>query len=58
MATNELKLERIAYCAGMDPEDYKAACSITPGVSHIDYPNYDKIHENRKRALAYIGKKE
>ena len=45
MATNELKLERIAYCAGMDPEDYKAACSITPGVSHIDYPNYDKTYQ-------------
>ena len=45
MATNELKLERIAYCAGMDPEDYKAACSITPGVSPIDYPNYDKTYQ-------------
>ena len=45
MATNELKLERIAYWAGMDPEDYKAACSITPGVSHIDYPNYDKTYQ-------------
>ncbi len=45
MATNELKVERIAYCSGMDPEDYKAACSITPGVSHIDYANYDKTYE-------------
>ena len=45
MATNELKLDRIAYCSGMDPEDYKATCSITPGVSHIDYANYDKTYE-------------
>ena len=45
MGTNELKLERVAYCAGMDPEDYKAACFITPGVSHIDYTNYEKTYE-------------
>ena len=29
----------------MDPEDYKAACFITPDVSHIDYVNYDKTYE-------------
>jgi prephenate dehydratase len=29
----------------MDPEDYKAACSITPDVSHIYYANYDKTYE-------------
>jgi prephenate dehydratase len=45
VATNEFKVDRIAYCSGMDPEDYKAACSITPGVSHIDYPNYDKTYQ-------------
>ena len=45
MGTNLENLNRIAYCAGMDPEDYKAACSITPGVSHIDYANYDKTYE-------------
>lgn len=45
MGTNFENLNRIAYCAGMDPEDYKAACSITPGVSHIDYANYDKTYE-------------
>ena len=45
MGTNLENLNRIAYCAGMDPEDYKAACSITPGVSHIDYDNYDKTYE-------------
>ena len=39
------EMKRIAYCAGMDPEDYKATCSITPGISHIDYPNYDKTYE-------------
>ena len=42
----ELKnLNRIAYCAGMDPEDYKAACFATPDSSHIDYANYDKTYE-------------
>ena len=45
MGTNFENLNRIAYCSGMDPEDYKAACSITPGVSHIDYANYDKTYE-------------
>ena len=43
MSLSEMK--RIAYCAGMDPEDYKAACFVTPGVSHIDYTNYDKTYE-------------
>ena len=43
MSLSEMK--RIAYCAGMDPEDYKAACFVSPGVSHIDYPNYDKTYE-------------
>ena len=38
-------MKRIAYCAGMDPEDYKAACFVTPDVSHIDYTNYDKTYE-------------
>ena len=42
---NELKFNRIAYCAGMDPEDYKAACFATPDASHIDYSNYDKTYE-------------
>ena len=45
MGTELKNINRIAYCAGMDPEDYKAACSITPGVSHIDYPNYDKTYQ-------------
>ena len=43
--TKELKFDRIAYCAGMDPEDYKAACFVSPGVSHIDYTNYEKTYE-------------
>ena len=43
VATKEFK--RIAYCAGMDPEDYKATISITPDASHIDYQNYDKTYE-------------
>lgn len=45
MGTNLQNLNRIAYCAGMDPEDYKAACFITPDASHIDYANYDKTYE-------------
>ena len=45
MGTNLENLNRIAYCAGMDPEDYKAACFVAPGVSHIDYANYDKTYE-------------
>ena len=40
---NEIK--RIAYCAGMDPEDYKAACSVAGDASRIDYQNYDKTYE-------------
>ena len=38
-------MKRIAYCAGMDPEDYKAACFVSPDASHIDYTNYDKTYE-------------
>lgn len=45
MANNTLKFERIAYCAGMDPEDYKAASSIADGAVRVDYPNYDKTYE-------------
>jgi prephenate dehydratase len=29
----------------MDPEDYKAACFVSPESSHIDYQNYDKTYE-------------
>ena len=45
MGTELKNLNRIAYCAGMDPEDYKAACVAAPDVSHIDYANYDKTYE-------------
>ena len=45
VGTNELKLNKVAYCAGMDPEDYKATCFVTPDSSHIDYQNYDKTYE-------------
>ena len=41
-----MEYKKIAYCAGMDPEDYKAACSISPDASHIDYQNYDKTYES------------
>jgi hypothetical protein len=36
------------------PEIY----SHSRGSNKIDYPNYDKVHANRKRALTYIGKEE
>lgn len=45
VGTNELKLNKVAYCAGMDPEDYKATCFVSPDSSHIDYQNYDKTYE-------------
>ena len=45
MGMNLSDMKRIAYCAGMDPEDSKAACFVTPDVSHIDYTNYDKTYE-------------
>ena len=45
MATNKLKMDRIAYCAGMDPEDYKATCTLSADASKIDYNNYDKTYE-------------
>ena len=45
MASNEIKVERIAYCAGMDPEDYKAASTVAEGAARIDFPNYDKTYE-------------
>ena len=43
--SNTMEYKKIAYCAGMDPEDYKATCSISPDASHIDYQNYDKTYE-------------
>ena len=45
MATSLLKVDRIAYCAGMDPEDYKAASAIAPGAVRVDCANYDKTYE-------------
>lgn len=40
-----MDIKRIAYCAGMDPEDYKAACTLSKDASKIDYHNYDKTYE-------------
>lgn len=40
-----MDIKRIAYCAGMDPEDYKAACTLSSEASKIDYMNYDKTYE-------------
>ena len=45
MGTSELKIERIAYCAGMDPEDYKAASTLSSDASKIDYQSYEKTYE-------------
>ena len=45
MDRNELKIDRIAYCAGMDPEDYKAASSVAPGAVRVDCANYEKTYE-------------
>ncbi|MBQ3370236.1 MAG: hypothetical protein IJG48_04345 [Mogibacterium sp.] len=45
MATTTLKVNRIAYCAGMDPEDYKAASFIAPEAVRVDCSNYDKTYE-------------
>ena len=45
MGTNLLKVDRIAYCAGMDPEDYKAAGFIAPDAVRVDCANYDKTYE-------------
>ena len=42
---NTIEVKRIAYCAGMSPEDYKATCTIADGASLIDFPNYDKTYE-------------
>ena len=40
-----IDVKRIAYCAGMDPEDYKAASSVAEDAARIDFPNYDKTYE-------------
>ena len=45
METNTLKVDRIAYCAGMDPEDYKAASFIAPDAVRVDCANYEKTYE-------------
>lgn len=45
MGINNIDIKRVAYCAGMDPEDYKAACTIADGAARIDFPNYDKTYE-------------
>jgi prephenate dehydratase len=42
---NNIDIKRIAYCAGMDPEDYKAASTLAEGAARIDFPNYAKTYE-------------
>ena len=41
---NNIGIKRIAYCAGMDPEDYKAASTVAEGAARIDFPNYDETY--------------
>lgn len=36
------------------PEKY----SHSRGTEKIDYPNYDKVHSNRAKALAFIGRED
>jgi prephenate dehydratase len=40
-----IEVKRIAYCAGMDPEDFKAASSVAEGAARIDFVNYDNTYE-------------
>ncbi len=40
-----IDIKRIAYCAGMDPEDYKAASTVAEDAARIDYSNYEKTYE-------------
>ena len=42
---NKIDINRIAYCAGLDPEDYKAACTVAEGAAKIDFPNYGQTYE-------------
>lgn len=39
-----IEVKRIAYCAGMDPEDFKATSSVAEGAARIDFPNYDDTY--------------
>ena len=43
---NNTDIKRVAYCAGMDPEDYNAASSIAEGAARIDFPNYAMTYES------------
>ena len=45
MNINNIEIKRIAYCGGMDPEDYKAASTVAEGASRISFPNYAKTYE-------------
>ena len=45
MGINNIDIKRIAYCGGMDPEDYKAASTLKEGAARIDFPNYAKTYE-------------
>ena len=40
-----IDIKRIAYCAGMDPEDYKAASTVAEDAARIDFSNYEKTYE-------------
>ena len=40
-----ININRIAYCTGMNPEDYKAASSVAEDAARIGFPNYDATYE-------------
>jgi prephenate dehydratase len=42
---SDREIKRIAYCAGMTPEDYKAASSLKQGAVRVDFPNYRQTYE-------------
>lgn len=48
---NFFKKRSLAY---FHPEKY----SYSRGSDPVEYKNYDKIHENRKRALTFIGRED
>ena len=52
---NNISIKRIAYCAGMDPEDYKAASSVADGASLIDFSNYVKNYRISKAKELLVG---
>ena len=49
--------QRVAYCAGMSPEDYKIARQAFPDSTLVDYPNYKDTYaavENGECDIAIV----